>query len=140
MSLALPIMTPRGPRKPPSRRHFQTPGRVPDGLELRTDHGPQYTSDTAAGICRGWGIEHTFAPVGRPTGNALAERTIRTLKEECIWLRDWSSLAELETALAEWQTSFNERRPHQALGWKTPAERRAELLAQAPTPSEHEAA
>lgn len=119
-------------------RHFQTPGRVPDGLELRSDHGPQYTSDTAAKLCKAWGLEHTFAPVGRPTGNALAERTIRTLKEECIWLRDWTSLAELEAALAEWQTQFNERRPHQALGWKTPAERRAELLAQ--PPAEHKAA
>lgn len=111
-------------------RHFQTPARVPEGLELRSDHGPQYTSDTAARMCKTWGLDHTFAPVGRPTGNALAERTIRTMKEECLWLRDWDSLEELETALAEWQTSFNEKRPHQALGWMTPAEKRAELLAE----------
>lgn len=114
-------------------RHFQTPGRVPEGLELRSDHGPQYTSDTAARMCEAWGLDHTFAPVGRPTGNALAERTIRTMKEECLWLRDWDSLEELEIALAAWQTSFNENRPHQALGWMTPAEKRAELLA-APRP------
>lgn len=116
-------------------RHFQTPGRVPEGLELRSDHGPQYTSDTAKRICEAWGLDHTFAPVGRPTGNALAERTIRTMKEECLWLRDWDSLEELEVALAVWQTNFNEKRPHQALGWMTPAEKRAELLA-APRPVE----
>lgn len=109
-------------------RHFQVPSRVPDGLELRTDHGPQYTGMVADEICRHWQLNHTFAPVGRPTGNAVAERVIRTLKEECIWLRDWESLAELEQALAEWQEMYNEQRPHQALGWKTPAEKRAELL------------
>lgn len=113
-------------------RHFKTPSRVPDGLELRTDHGPQYTSDTAARMCETWGLDHTFAPVGRPTGNALAERTIRTMKEECLWLRDWDSLAELEAALADWQTTFNEKRPHQALAWMTPAEKRAQLLAAPP--------
>lgn len=117
-------------------RHFKTPSRVPVGLELRTDHGPQYTSDTTARVCKAWGINHTFAPVGRPTGNALAERTIRTMKEECIWLRDWDTLTELEAALAEWQTTFNEKRPHQALGWKTPAEKRAELLPVPPTREE----
>lgn len=120
-------------------RLFQKPERVPFALELRSDHGPQFTSDTCARFCQTWKLDHTFAPVGRPTGNALAERTIRTLKEECIWLRDWESLAELDDALAAWMTSFNECRPHQALDWQTPAERRARLLA-APTLSAREAA
>lgn len=109
-------------------RHFAKPGRVPDGMELRTDHGPQYTGVVAEEMCRHWGLDHTLAPVGRPTGNAVAERVIRTMKEECIWLRDWNNLAELEIALALWQADYNERRPHQSLGWKTPAEKRAELL------------
>lgn len=114
-------------------RCFQTPSRVPAGLELRTDHGPQYTGVAASEMCERWNLDHTLAPVGRPTGNAVAERVIRTLKEECIWLRDWKNLAELEQALAEWQHTYNEQRPHQSLGWKTPSERRAELLS-APNP------
>lgn len=112
-------------------REFGSPSRVPDGLELRTDHGPQYTSDHAHGIAEKWGVEQTFAPVGRPTGNALAERTIRTMKEECLWLRDWESLAEVEAALTAWKDHFNTVRPHQALDWETPAERRARLLGHA---------
>jgi len=59
---------------------------------------------------------------------ALAERTIRTLKEECIWLQDFDNLAELQTALDRWRRSFNHDRPHQALTWQTPAERRAANL------------
>jgi putative transposase len=69
-----------------------------------------------------------MAPVGRPTGNAVAERLIRTMKEECIWLRDWSSLTELRAALLDWLSEYNERRPHQSLDWSTPSERRAERL------------
>jgi transposase InsO family protein len=53
---------------------------VPYGLELRSDHGPQYTGADAEALCRRWGLVHTFAPVARPTGNAVAERVIQTLK------------------------------------------------------------
>lgn len=104
---------------------FGTPSAVPDGLELRTDHGPQYTGEDCRELCARWKVDHTFAPVGRPTGNAVAERVIRTMKEECIWLRDWRSVTELQEGLEEWRRVYNEQRPHQALDWKTPAEARA---------------
>lgn len=107
---------------------FGAPENVPDGVELRTDHGSVYTGADAHTFARRWRIEQTFAPVGRPTGNAVAERTIRTMKEECIWLSDWKNLAELREALAAWRAMFNDRRPHQALNWATPAEYRASKL------------
>lgn len=107
---------------------FGSPAEVADGVELRSDHGPQYTGYDAEVLVQAWGVTHTFAPVGRPTGNAVAERTIRTMKEECIWLCDWRNLAELHEALQAWARTFNHDRPHQALGWQTPAERRAEHL------------
>jgi transposase InsO family protein len=47
------------------------------------------------------------------------------MKDECIWLADWRSLDELGAALARWAYTLNEDRPHEALGWQTPAERRA---------------
>ena len=102
--------------------------RVPDGLELRSDHGPQYTGGDCEQLCRTWRLDHTFAPVGRPTGNAVVERLILTLKQELIWTRDWESIEQLRSALAEWLTLYNEQRPHQKLGWQTPAERRAHNL------------
>lgn len=64
--------------------NFGGPEQVPHGFEVRTDHGSQYTGGDCEALCREWNIEHTLAPVGRPTGNAVAERTIRTMKEECI--------------------------------------------------------
>jgi len=50
------------------------------------------------------------------------------MKEEEVWLRDWHSVEELREAILAWMTRYNTRRPHQALGWLTPAEYRAQQL------------
>jgi putative transposase len=110
-------------------REFHRPENVPDGLELRSDHGPQYTGADCAALCTRWRLDHTLAPVGRPTGNAVAERFILTLKLELLWTRDWESAAEVDQAVQQWLLTYNHQRPHQALGWQTPAERRAANLA-----------
>lgn len=107
---------------------FGTPAGVPLGFEIRTDQGSVYTSRTFANVERAWRFDHTYAPIGRPTGNAVAERVIKTLKEECIWLRDWNSADEVRAALAAWRTNYNDRRPHQAIDWETPADRRRRKL------------
>lgn len=104
------------------------PAHVPDGLELRTDHGPQYTGQDCRDLVAEWRLVHTFAPVGRPTGNAVVERVIRTLKEEVIWLRDWDSADEVRAAVEAWVRRYNDERPHQALGYATPAEYRTRKL------------
>jgi putative transposase len=108
---------------------FGSSTNVPWDLELRTDHGPQYTGNDCEALCKQWNVTHTLAPVGRPTGNAVAERFIQTLKVELIWTRDWESIAELRAAIEAWLTEYNHGRPHQSLGWETPAERRAKNLA-----------
>ena len=108
---------------------FGTPAAAPAGVELRTDHGPQYTGADCEDLCTRWRLRHTYARVGRPTGNAVVERFIRTLKEELIWLQDWDSADELRAAIKPWLEHYNTQRPHQALDWQTPAERRADRLA-----------
>jgi putative transposase len=102
---------------------FGTVAAVPADLELRSDHGPQYTGADCEALVTRW---------GRPTGNAVVERVIRTMKEEVVWLQDWEDAAQLRTALVAWQRRYNETRPHQALAWQTPAEYRAAKLG-APT-------
>jgi putative transposase len=108
---------------------FGTPTAVPLALELRTDHGPQYTGSDCEAMCTEWKLLHTYAPVGRPTGNAVVERVIRTLKEEVVWLRDWENADELRAALEAWVIRDHERRPHQALAYRCPTDFRAERLA-----------
>ncbi len=113
------------------REVFGKPGLVPDGLELRTDHGPQYTGADCGALCTEWRLDHTLAPVGRPTGNAVAERVIQTLKVELLWTRDFETAEEVRAAVLEWLRVYNHDRPHQALGWETPAERREKNIAAA---------
>ena len=108
---------------------FGTPDAVPDGLEYRTDHGSVFTGGDCAALCTTWRLDHTFSPVGRPTGNAVAERVIQTMKIELLWTRDWEDLDEVRAALEAWRQFYNHERPHEALGWQTPAERRAQHIA-----------
>lgn len=107
---------------------FGTPEDVPEDVELRSDHGPQYTGSDCEELVDEWSIDHTFAPVGRPTGNAVVERVIRTMKEEEVWLRDWESADELRDALMAWMHKYNTERPHMALSYLTPHEYREQKL------------
>jgi len=107
---------------------FGRPENVPEGVDFRTDHGPQYTGADCAALVEEWNIDHTYAPVGGPTGNAVAERVIRTLKEEVIWLRDWERVDEVRAAMVAWVQRYNHERPHQSLDYATPAEYRAKKL------------
>jgi len=104
---------------------FGTAQAVPDGLELLTDHGPQYTGSDCDSLCNRWGVDHRFSGVGRPTGNSIAERVILTLKTELIWTRDWNDVAELREAVREWMKTYNSGRTHESLNNRTPAQARA---------------
>ena len=53
---------------------------------------------------------------------------ILTMKAELIWARDRESAQELREALEAWRLIYNHRRPHESLGWMTPAQKRAENL------------
>jgi putative transposase len=82
----------------------------------------------AINSARAGGCRIRFAPIGPPTGNAVAERFIQTLKLELIWLRDWEDIEELRVAIELWRRFYNDERPHEALDWQTPSERRAQRL------------
>ncbi|HEY9084368.1 MAG TPA: IS3 family transposase [Candidatus Tyrphobacter sp.] len=107
---------------------FGEPNAVPDDFELRSDHGSVYTGADCEELCDEWRVDHTFSPVGRPTGNAVAERVIQTMKLELFWLQDWEDIDEIRAAAEKWRLFYNTERPHEALNWLTPAERRAQLL------------
>lgn len=107
---------------------FGEPGAVPDDFELRSDHGSVYTGADCEILCDAWRVEHTFAPVGRPTGNAVAERVIQTMKLELFWLQDWEDIEQIRAGAERWRRFYNTQRPHEALNWLTPAEYRAQCL------------
>jgi putative transposase len=56
----------------------------------------------------------------------MIERFFRSLKEECVWQHLFPSFAAARRAIAAWIRWYNEARPHQALGYRSPREHRAQ--------------
>jgi putative transposase len=101
--------------------HQQCPeGARGMGVSLMSDNGCQPTSLAFMEACRSLEIHQAFTSYNNPKGNADTERFMRTLKEECLWLREWTCPFELITALDLWVATYNEQYLHSALGYKSP--------------------
>jgi putative transposase len=110
------------------REHFGDFGAgVANGLVVRHDNGPQYTSDVFQRELRFLGIESSPSFVRSPEGNGVAERFIRTLKEQCLWLKCYRTVEELRRALLEWAKVYNQQWLVEKHGHRTPAQVRHEL-------------
>jgi putative transposase len=90
------------------RRHFRAIGKnVAAGLKLRHDHGSNYMSDDFQTEIAFLGIEASPSFVREPEGNGVAERFIRTLKENLLWVRYFQTIEELRLALIEFADWYN---------------------------------
>lgn len=94
---------------------------VADGLVLRHDHGPQYMSHAFQAEIAFLGIESSPSFVRAPEGNGVAERFIRTLKEQLLWVRTFDTVEELRQALLEFKDRFNRHWLLQRHDYATPA-------------------
>jgi putative transposase len=90
------------------RRCFGAFGEgIARGLALRHDHGSQYMADAFQKELRFLGIDSSPAFVRAPEGNGCAERFIRTLKENLLWVRTFDTVEELRRALLEFRETYN---------------------------------
>ena len=97
-------------------------GRVPRSFLLRSDNGLVITSRRYTQLVRHYGLRQEFITPHCPQQNGMVERVIRTLKEQCVHRQRFESQQHASRAIADWIQFYNHRRPHQALGMKTPAE------------------
>ncbi len=102
---------------------------VAQGLSLRHDHGTQYLADDFQDEIAFWGIESSPAFVRAPEGNGCAERIIRTLKEQLLWVRAFDTVEDLRLALIAWQKTYNERWLIERHGHRSPAQVRRDYYA-----------
>ena len=94
-----------------------------------SDQGVQYLSDAYISTLTEHGIEISLAHRGRPWENGYAERFIRTLKEEEIYLNDYEDIADANACIGHFiEQVYNQKRPHSALGYLTPIEFEKEYL------------
>ncbi len=89
-------------------------------LHLMSDNGSQPTSLSFMKNCQELGVHQAFTSYNNPKGNADTERMIRTMKEELLWLKQWTSPQQLTRELSLWVESYNQDYLHSALGYKTP--------------------
>ena len=111
------------------RRHFGVFAKgVAHGLAVRHDHGSQYMSDTFQAELTFLGIESSPAFVRAPEGNGCAERFIRTLKENLLWVRTFDTVEELRQALLAFRETYNATWLIERHGFRPPAAIRADQL------------
>ena len=97
------------------------------GLGLRHDWGSQYRARQFQAEIKWLGIRSTPAYVGEPECNGVAERFIRTLKEECIYLHHFETLEEARAVIGAFIERYNNGWLLQRHGYMTPARAREKL-------------
>ena len=111
------------------RQHFGGFAKaIACGLAMRHDHGSQYMSDHFQKELAFLGIESSPAFVRAPEGNGCAERFIRTLKENLLWVRTFETVEELRQALLAFRKTYNETWLIERHGFLSPAEYRRRHL------------
>lgn len=99
-----------------------------DELSLVSDNGSQPTSKKYMQACSVLEIKQIFASYNNPKGNADTERVMRTIKEDFIWVREFSSPIEFAEAFKQWIEAYNNDYPHSSLNYLTPCQFEKEQL------------
>jgi putative transposase len=87
---------------------------------FNTDQGSQFTSQAFTGALERAGVRISMDGRGRFLDNIFIERLWRSLKHEDVYLKHYADGREARAGIASWIAFYNSRRPHQALGYKTP--------------------
>jgi putative transposase len=88
---------------------------------FNSDQGAQFTAEAFTGILRQAGIKISMDGRGRCIDNVFVERLWRSLKYEEVYLHAYEDPLEARTGIGRYLDFYNHHRPHQALGYQTPA-------------------
>jgi len=92
----------------------------PQTLMFHSDQGAQFTSYEFRKYLKKINVNQSFSKPGVPYDNAVAERFFASLKKEELHRRVYDTIEELENSVSEYIDFFNNERPHQRLGMRTP--------------------
>ena len=82
---------------------------IAQGLTVSRDHSSADMSDDFQQELRSLGLRSLPSFVREPEGNGVAERFVRTLKENLLLVRSFATVAELVEALWEFKRLYNEQ-------------------------------
>jgi len=89
---------------------------------FNTDQGSQFTGEAFTGILEKQGIRISMDGKGSYTDNLFIERLWRSVKYEEVYLKAYQDGKEAAVGIGSYFHFYNNERPHQALGYRTPAE------------------
>ena len=98
--------------------------------QVRSDNGLIFQSRRFRAACRDYRLTQEFITPYMPEQNGIIERFFRSLKEECVWQDQFQSFTDTRRTVAEWIRWYNDGRPHQTLGYRSPRQYRAQQLAE----------
>ena len=87
-----------------------------------SDQGSHFTSPQFVDRLLAQQVAVSMDGRGRAMDNIFTERLWRTVKYEEVYLNDYGSPKETRRGLSSYLTFYNEKRPHQSLDYRTPAE------------------
>jgi putative transposase len=88
---------------------------------FNTDQGAQFTAEAFTKPLRERGIAISMDGKGRCLDNVFVERLWRSLKYEEVYLHAYANASEARAGIGRYFDFYNDERPHQALGYQTPA-------------------
>jgi len=89
---------------------------------VNTDQGSQFTGMAWVSTVEDHGVKVSQDGRGRWMDNVMIERLWRSVKYECVFPWGPSDGRQLQERLEDWFERYNHWRPHQSLGYKTPAQ------------------
>ena len=93
------------------------------GLIHHSDRGVQYAASDYVSLLVKHQIRVSMSRTGNPYDNAKAERFMRTLKYEEVYLSDYQNLVEARASIRRFlEDVYNRERLHSALGYRPPVE------------------
>jgi putative transposase len=101
---------------------------IQPGLIHHSDQGVQYAATDYVAVLHENKIEISMSRTGNPYDNAKAERFMRTLKYEEVYMNDYETLAEVRVSVEHFiDAVYNRKRLHSAIGYRPPVEFEASL-------------
>ncbi len=89
---------------------------------FNTDQGAQFTGEAFTGLLKQHGVRISMDGKGSYNDNLFIERLWRSVKYEEVYLKAYQDGREARIGLGNYFRFYNTERPHQALGYRTPAE------------------
>jgi putative transposase len=87
-----------------------------------SDQGSHFTSDQYTNLLKEAGVQISMDGKNRALDNIITERFWRTLKYDHVYLQEYNSPKEARQQIGKFINEYNYDRPHQSLGYLTPAE------------------